>query len=94
MFGEGDGYGIFSNAKELKEVWIAGGEEGLYFSEDVFITLDHDVNFYFTGYTYDEVVDMVGDSAWFTTASEYAHFYFKDTMPADVEWPEEIKPAT
>jgi hypothetical protein len=91
MFGEGDGYGIFSNAKELKEVWIAGGEDGLYFSEDVFITLDHDINFYFTEYTYEEVVDMVGDSAWFTSASEYAHFYFKDNMPAGVEWPEELK---
>ena len=41
--------------------------------------------------TYEELVDTIGDEAWFKNADEKAHFYFKDNLPADVEIPEDVK---
>ena len=81
----------FSGSPNLKHVWF--GVEGFpMIWSDAFTNMEYDVNFYFYTLTYDEVVERLG-SDWMEEASEKAHFYFKDTIPADVEWPEEIKPA-
>ena len=80
----------FAGAKALKEVWIHlnddwyGGD-----GTNAFAELENVTNIYFYDRTYDEVVELIGSDAWFTTVSEKAHFYFKDTMPADAVWPDE-----
>ena len=88
--------GPFTDAHELEEVWLTGGANNIWISDAVFAKLDHDVNFYFPNLTRQDIIDKMGGAGetWFNTASKYAHFYFKDTMPTDVVWPEEIKPAT
>jgi hypothetical protein len=51
------------------------------------------MNFYFYEQTKEEVIAAYGGKDdWLTNADEKAHFYFKDTIPADVEWPEDIRP--
>ena len=53
------------------------------------------MNFYFYTMTKEEVIAASGGKEdWLTNASEKAHFYFKDTIPADAEWPADIAPAT
>ena len=61
--------------------------------QTAFTKLTHDINIYFCNYTLEEVIAMTGSDKWYTDADEKAHFYFKDTIPADVEWPEELKSA-
>ena len=86
---------VFTGMTNLKEIWISHGTSGVTINDDAFTNLANDVNVYFYNYTYEEVVAACGGKdGWFTNADKKAHFYFKDTMPADVEWPEEIKPAT
>ena len=82
--------GPFSGTTNLKNVWISSNG-CLYIDEDAFVDLDTDINFYFYDMTYEELVEEIGDDAWFTNASSKAHFYFKDTMPTDVEIPEDVK---
>ena len=82
----------FSGTKNLKNVWISAGNS-LYFSSACFTELETDINFYFYDMTKEEVFARAGEN-WYNNADEKAHFYFKDTIPADVEWPEDIKPAT
>jgi hypothetical protein len=84
-------YGAFTGADALKEVWISLSEEGFNFAENAFIGVDHDINVYFTNYTLEEMIEIIGESNWYDNASEKVHFYFKDTMPADAEWPAELK---
>jgi hypothetical protein len=83
----------FANAPALKEIWI--NPRALIIDRFLFANMEGEVNVYFYNHTYEELVEMNGgDSDWFTHAGENVHIYFKNTMPADVEWPEEIKPAT
>jgi hypothetical protein len=85
------GLGAFTGADALKEVWISLSEEGFYFTENAFIEVDHDINVYFTNFTLEEMIEICGESYWYDNASEKVHFYFKDTIPADAEWPAELK---
>ena len=55
---------------------------------DSFQNIATEVNVYFYNHTYEEIVKLVGNDAWFKFASEKVTFYFKDTMPEDVELPE------
>ena len=84
--------GAFGGTGNLKNVWIGASWASslLYFDKDTFANLETDMNFYFYDKTYDEVVAMAGD-ACFKNASEKAHFYFKDNIPADAEIPEDVK---
>jgi hypothetical protein len=84
--------GAFTGADALKEVWISLSEEGFYFAENAFVDVDHDINVYFTNFTLEDMIGIIGESYWYDNASEKVHFYFADTMPADVEWPEELQP--
>jgi hypothetical protein len=52
------------------------------------------VSIYFYNQTHAQVKSAAGNDNWFNNAGEKTTFFFKDTMPADVEWPEKIKPAT
>ena len=79
----------FSGAAKLKEVWITPLEGCIVLYEDNFINLANDVNFYFYTMTKDELIEMCGDG-WLINADEKAHFYFKDTIPEDVEIPEGV----
>ena len=45
-----------------------------------------------TNFTLEDMIGIIGESYWYDNASEKVHFYFADTMPADVEWPEELQP--
>jgi hypothetical protein len=84
--------GTFSGASALKEVWIIGEEDCYpWLDPETFRDLDHDVNFYFVSFTKDYLIDCVGDDEWLTSASEYAHFYFADTMPEGAEIPKGAK---
>jgi hypothetical protein len=82
---------IFGGTENLKNVWL-GKTTGSKVYKNMFTDLDTDMNFYFYEQTKEEVIAARGED-WLTNADEKAHFYFKDTIPADVEWPEEIKPA-
>ena len=79
------GDNAFAGMANLKEIFIEGGVD-CNMSANAFVMLIDDVNIYFTNYTYDEIVEEVG-YAWFTNASRKAHFYFRDTIPEDVEQP-------
>ena len=85
---------VFADAPNLKNVWI-GERTGSSWKirDSAFSELADEMNFYFYDMTYDEVLALVGSDAWYTNADKKAHFYFKDTIPADVEWPEDIKSA-
>ena len=85
------GEGAFQGADALKEVWFSLSEDGFYFAENTFVGVDHDINVYFTNYTLEDMMGMIGESGWYEYASEKVHFYFADTMPTDVEWPAELK---
>jgi len=78
----------FGNAPDLKEIWI--NPDMITIMGPMFENLASDVNIYFYNHTYDEVKAMAGDDEWFTNADEKAHFYFKDTIPEDVEIPEGV----
>ena len=82
----------FANSPELKEIWL----NPTFFSvaASFFTGMTGEVNVYFWNHTRDEIVSMAGNQDWLTGAGENIHFYFKDTIPADVEWPESLKPAT
>ena len=93
----------FAGAEKLKEVWISIWEyEQFVMTPDTFAGVENDLNVYFFEDTFEEVVakfkaadwsNQYNGDEWFTNASEKVHFYFKDTIPADVEWPEELKSA-
>ena len=84
----------FAGENALKEIWIGGeGANGMRIQQTAFTKLTHDINIYFCNHTLEEVIAMTGSDKWYTDADEKAHFYFKDTIPADVEWPEELKSA-
>jgi hypothetical protein len=86
---EGPMMGTFSYADALREVWFVGDmADGIWFDEYAFGYLDHEVCFYFTTMTYDDLVDWIGDDAWFTSASENAKFYFADEIPDGKQPPE------
>jgi hypothetical protein len=72
----------------VKTLYIGQLSEWLSVVENVFADVDHEMNVYFYHHTYEEVLALCqGNTAWFDTASENVHFYFKDTMPADVVVP-------
>ena len=84
----------FAGMPNLEEIWIETLPSTAILRADNFANLDHDVNIYFYNQTKEEVIKACyNKDEWFTGASEKAHFYFKDTMPEDVEWPEELKSA-
>ena len=84
----------FAGDNMLKEIWIGGeGSNGMRIQPTAFTGLTHDINIYFCNNTLEEVIKMTGSDKWYTGADEKAHFYFKDTMPADAQWPEELKTA-
>ena len=81
--------GTFSDAEALREVWFVGDmDDYVWFDEDAFNYLDHEVSFYFTTYTYDDLVDWIGDDTWYNSASKNAKFYFADEIPAGKQPPE------
>ena len=84
----------FAGMPNLKEIWIGAlqGRTKLY--ANTFAGIDKDVNIYFYNQTYAKVKSAGGNDLWFNNASDKAHFYFSDTLPANVEWPEKIKPAS
>jgi hypothetical protein len=83
----------FAGMPNLKEIWINTAASSVIMTDDLFTDLENDVNIYFYNQTKEEVIKANrGKDGCFTNASEKAHFFFKDTMPTDVEWPEEIKP--
>jgi hypothetical protein len=83
---------VFSRTENLKNVWISKASASK-FNSKTFTDLDTDMNFYFYEQTKEEVIAAYGGKDdWLTNADEKAHFYFKDTIPADVEWPEDIRP--
>ena len=83
---------VFSGTENLKNVWI--GSKLPSNNANLFTNLETDMNFYFYTMTKEEVIAASGGKDdWFTNASEKAHFYFKDTIPADAVWPEDIQPA-
>ena len=84
--------GPFANAPALKEIWI--NPNSLWIIGALFENMAGEVNVYFYNHTREEIVAMAGGDSLLTNAGENVHFYFKDTMPADAEWPEELKPAT
>ena len=85
----------FAGAEKLRELWFAGDNVAKNsIPADAFSTFTKDVNVYFYNHTLDEIVALVGNDTWYKNANDKVHFYFKDTMPTDVVWPEEIKPAT
>jgi len=86
-FGNSSG-ATFSGAEHLKNVWIGGKLSSN--NTALFTNLETDVNFYFYTQTKEEVIAAHGD-AWLTNASEKAHFYFKDTIPAGTEIPEDVQ---
>ena len=86
--------GCLTGASELKEVWIYIEEDGgISLDQYTFVDMDHDVNIYFVNLTYDQIVELgEGDAeAWHRDASEHAKFFFSDTLPADLEMPEEFE---
>ena len=86
--------GCLTGASELKEVWIYIEEDGgISLDQYTFADMDHDVNIYFVNLTYDQIVELgEGDAeAWYRDASEHAKFFFSDTLPADLEMPEEFE---
>jgi hypothetical protein len=83
--------GVFSGADALRDVWFVGAMEGdVTFDANTFIELDHDINFYFTDLTYDELVELIGDDEWFKNADENAKFYFKGDIPAGKQPPADL----
>jgi hypothetical protein len=84
----------FEGMPNLKEIWVGNVMSGMLYVDD-FANLPETVSIYFFKQTYAEVTKAVSNNdLWYTKASEKAKIYFIDTMPADVVWPEEIKPAT
>ena len=81
---------VFADAPNLKEVWITGSEWGLSIHEDAFTNLAGELNVYFYEYTYEELVELVGNDAWFKNADKKANFYFKNTIPAGTVIPEGV----
>ena len=85
------GQGIFSGAKALRDVWFIGSMEGdVSFDPNTFVDLDHDINFYFTDLTRDELIELIGDDEWLKNADENAKFYFKGEIPAGKEPPADL----
>lgn len=78
----------FAGMTELEAIFIKGGKV----TADTFTNLSREVNVYFYTMTYDDVVKTAGGEEWFTNADPKVTFYFKDTMPADVEIPEDRDP--
>jgi hypothetical protein len=76
----------FAGMAKLKQLFITNKE--LKMDARTFQNLACDVDIYFYEYTKEEVIKMAGTDEWFTKADAKAHFYFKDTMPADVVVPE------
>ena len=88
-FGNSSG-ALFSGTENLKNVWI--GSKLPSNNANLFTSLETDMNFYFYTMTKEEVIAASGGKDdWFTNASDKAHFYFKDTIPADVEIPEDVQ---
>ena len=83
------GSGVFANMPKLKEVWINPSQWGMSISKEAFANLAGDVNIYFYTMTSEEAIEMCGEE-WLKNASEKAHFYFKDTIPAGAVLPEGV----
>ena len=85
----GIGGNCFANAPCLKEIFVARlNPFGVSIHKDAFANVTSDVNIYFFNYTFEEVMALCDNAEWYTNASEKAHFYFKDTMPDDVQIPD------
>jgi hypothetical protein len=84
----------FAGMPNLKQIWIGGLLARTKLYANNFTGLNENVSIYFYNQTHAQVKSAAGNDNWFTNAGEKAAFYFKDTLPADVEWPEKIKPAT
>jgi hypothetical protein len=76
----------------LKEIWISKTSMPALDAE-LFSHLTGKVNVYFFEYTRAQIVGSVGNDDCFAYAGKDVTFYFKDTMPADVVWPERFNPA-
>jgi hypothetical protein len=74
----------------LKQVFIGQlNERGSSIAADTFQGAKGEVNVYFFYYTCEEIAAIFnGNMGWYENADENVHFYFKDTMPSDVELPE------
>jgi hypothetical protein len=81
---------VFADAPNLKEVWITGVSWGISIHEDAFTNLAGELDVYFYNYTYEELVELVGDDAWFKNADKKASFYFKNTIPEETVIPEGV----
>ena len=84
----------FAGMPNLKEIWIQpGGFNGMVYmmlDAQTFTKLEKDVNIYFYTMTKAEVVALCGEE-WLKNADPKAHFYFKDTIPAGTEIPEDVQ---
>ena len=80
----------FDNAPDLKELWINPSEFDV--TSASFAKVAGELNVYFYNHTYEEIIAMEKNDKFITGASELVHFYFKDTMPEDVQWPPELQP--
>jgi hypothetical protein len=78
----------FAGMPELEAIFIKSGKV----NAETFTNLETEVKIYFYNLTYDEVVKASGNEDWFTNADPKAQFFFKDTMPEDVQIPEDTDP--
>jgi hypothetical protein len=89
-----DDVATFAGMPNLKQIWIGGLVARTKLYANNFTGLNDNVSIYFYNQTHAQVKSAAGNDNWFTNAGEKTTFFFKDTLPADVEWPEKIKPAT
>ena len=81
----------FANTPDLKEVWMNPTELDL--NAATFSNVAGELKVIFYNHTYEEIVRMMkGKTAWYEDASKLVTFYFKDTIPEDMVWPEELQP--
>ncbi|MBE6977086.1 MAG: hypothetical protein E7438_00380, partial [Ruminococcaceae bacterium] len=80
----------FANAPDLKEVWIDPTE--LDMTAATFVNVAGELTVYFYNHTYEEIKakESIIDTVM-ADADPRVTFYFKDTMPEDVQWPPELQ---
>lgn len=80
----------FANAPDLKEVWMNPTELAL--NAATFTNVAGELKVFFYNHTFEEIVAKAqGSTAWYEEASSLVTFYFKDTIPEDQVWPEELQ---
>ena len=77
-----------ANAPDLKQVWL--NPTKLHMEPATFSNVASEMTIIFYTLTYDEVMALnaTKSAGWYTEASSLVTFYFKDTIPEDMEWPE------